>query len=157
MNLDLRRSTILESIKSVLLSLQTRNNKRIGELKNIVNCIEGLGEIFAEVEGSVNSLGFRTLKEEIGNIQNDPAYQNLVRELPDLLSKLRTCASITIGVNLDASLQPVQAALLSVNEDPFTEQSILNKLFGIRKDHEGIAPLHTVPLTRTGKPCGCSQ
>ena len=118
---------------------------RIGELRNIVDCIEELGKIFSEIEGRLDSQGFRTLKEEIGNIQNDPTYQNLVRELPDLLSKLRTSASITIGVNLDSSLRPVQAVLLSVNEEPFTEQSMLNKLFGIRKDHEGIALLHSVP------------
>ena len=51
-----------------------------------------------------------------------------------LLSKLRACASITIGVNLDASLRPIQATLLSVNKEPFTDQSLLNKLFGIRRD-----------------------
>lgn len=118
---------------------------RLGELSNIVNCIEGLGEIFSSVKGNVTSLGLRTLQEEISSLQSEPTYQNLVRELPELLSKLRSCASITIGVNLDASLQPVQAVLLSINENRFTDQSILNKLIGIRKEHEGIAPLHSVP------------
>jgi DNA mismatch repair ATPase MutS len=72
-------------------------------------------------------------------------YQRLVKELPDLLAKLQGCASITIGVNLDASLRPIQATLLSVNEKPFTDQSLLNRLFGVRKGQEGIAPLHSVP------------
>jgi DNA mismatch repair protein MutS len=118
---------------------------RIGELRNIVDCIGGLGEIFAGVEGSINSLGLRSLRDEIRTIQNDPTFQNLVRELPEMLSKLRSCASITIGVNLDSSLQPVQAALLSINEERFTNQSILSKLTGIKNENEGIAPLHSVP------------
>jgi DNA mismatch repair protein MutS len=118
---------------------------RIGELRNIVDCFGGLGEIFAAVGDSINSLGLRSLRDEIRTIQNDPTYQNLVRELPELLSKLRSCASITIGVNLDASLRPVQATLLSINEERFTTQSILNKLTGIKNENEGIAPLHSVP------------
>jgi DNA mismatch repair protein MutS len=118
---------------------------RIGELRNIVDCLGGLKEIFDGVESSINSLGLRSLRDEIRAIQNDPTYQNLVRELPDLLSKLRSCASITIGVNLDASLRPVQATLLSINEERFTNQSILNKLTGIKSENEGIAPLHSVP------------
>ncbi len=118
---------------------------RAGELQNIIDCIEGMGEILCAVEGRLHSEGLRNLREEIRRSQNDPKYQSLVRELPGLLSKLRGCTSITIGVNLDTNLRPVQATLLSVNEKPFTDQSLLNRLFGLGKDSEGIAPLHSVP------------
>jgi len=118
---------------------------RVGELLNIIDCFEGLGQIFPSVEGKIKSQGLRMLQEEICRAQKDEMYQSLAREVPVLLSKLRACASITIGVNLDASLRPIQATLLSVNDDPFTDQSLLNKLFGLRKDQEGIAPLHSVP------------
>jgi len=116
-----------------------------GELQNMIDCIEGMGEILRSVEGRIHSDGLRELCEEIRKAQNDPEYQSLVKELPGLLSKLRGCASITIGVNLDTSLRPIQATLLSFNEKPFTDQSLLNRLFGIRKDSEGIAPLHSIP------------
>ncbi len=118
---------------------------RTGELQSIVDCSEGLAQIFRAAEGRIQSQALRNLQEEISKVQRDPSYQTLVRELPALLSKLRGCASVTIGVNLDASLRPVQATLLSVNDRPFTDQSLLNRLFGIRKDQEGIAPLHSVP------------
>lgn len=118
---------------------------RAGELQNIIDCFEGMVEILHSVEDSLHSEGLRNLYEEIQKAQNDPKYQSLVEELPGLLSRLQSSASITIGVNLDASLRPVQATLLSVNEKPFTDQSLLNKLFGIRTDREGIAPLHSVP------------
>jgi DNA mismatch repair ATPase MutS len=125
---------------------------RAGELQNIIDCFEGVGEILQSAEDKIKSEGLRLLLEEIRRAQNDPKYQSLVKELPVLLSELRNCASMTIGVNLDASLRPIQATLLSVNEKPFTDQSLLSKLFGIRKDQEGIAPLHSVPAKMVSGP-----
>lgn len=78
-------------------------------------------------------------------LANHPTYQQLVKNLPGLLTKIRACVSITIGVNLDASLRPVQAVLLSINDKHFTDQSLINKLFGLRGEQAGIAPLHSVP------------
>jgi DNA mismatch repair protein MutS len=119
--------------------------RRTGELQNMIDCFEGMGEILRSVEGNIHSDGLRELREEIRKAQSDPKYQSLVKELPELLSRLRGCTSLTIGVNLDASLRPIQATLLSVNDKPFTDQSLLNRLFGLRKDSVGIAPLHSVP------------
>ena len=127
---------------------------RAGELQNIIDCFEGMGQILGSVEGSIHSAGLRDLQEEIHKAQNDPKYQSLVKELPELLSNLQSCASITIGVNLDTSLRPIQATLLSVNEKPFTDQSLLNRLFGVRKDREGIAPLHSAPRRNVEGPYG---
>ena len=118
---------------------------RVGELQNIIDSVEGLGSIFQAVEGQLSSQGLQILQEEVRTIRDNPTYQRLVKELPGLLSQFRACASITIGVNLDTSLHPVQATLLEVNDKPFTDQSLLSKLFGIRKGQAGIAPLHSVP------------
>ena len=118
---------------------------RVGELQNIIDCFEGMGEILDTVEDRIQSDGLRLLHEQVRQTRNDPTYQRLAKELPGLVSKLRGSASITIGVNLDHNLRPVQATLLSVNEKPFTDQSLLNLLFGVRTDREGISPLHSVP------------
>lgn len=118
---------------------------RVGELQNIIDCFESMGEILGTFEGRIQSEGLRRLHEEVRTARNDPTYQRLVKELPGLVARLRGGASITIGVNLDSSLRPVQATLLSVNEKPFTDQSLLNRLFGVRGEREGIAPLHSVP------------
>ena len=125
---------------------------RAGELQNIIDCFEGMGEILQSLEDQIHSEGLRLLQGEIRETQNDPTYQRLSNELPVLLSKLQGRASITIGVNLDSSLRPIQATLLSVNEKPFTDQSLLNQLFGVRTDRQGIAPLHSVPQGNMGGP-----
>ena len=119
--------------------------RRAEELQNIIDCFEGMGQVLDAVAGLIHSAGLRKLQEEIAKARNAPIYQSLVRELPVMLSKLRGTASITIGVNLDSSLRPVQATLLSVNDKPFTDQSLLNRLFGVRTEREGIAPLHSAP------------
>lgn len=118
---------------------------RMGELQSIVDCIQGLSEVFQTVGTAITSRGLIAFREEIVRTQNDATYQNLVSELPEMLSQLRTCASVTIGVNLDQFLRPVEATLLSVNEDKFTDQSLLNRLFGIKSGTKGLVPLHTVP------------
>ena len=97
------------------------------------------GLYLIDPEGKPWRLGYALGNEYSDHVMERQNYLYLAH------SKLRACASITIGVNLDASLRPIQATLLSVNENPFTGQSLLNKLFGIQKDQEGIAPLHSVP------------
>ncbi len=125
---------------------------RAGELQTIIDCFEGMGKVLSSVEDKIQSEGLRLLHKGVRTARNDPTYQHLMEELPGFVAKLRGSASITIGVNLDASLRPVQATLLSVNEKPFTDQSLLNRLFGVRGEQEGIAPLHSVPKGRADGP-----
>ena len=119
--------------------------RRAEELQHMIDCFEGMGQILDTLEGMFHSEGLRSLQGEIRKAQNDPMYQSLLKELPVMLSKLQGSASITIGVNLDTSLRPIQATLLAVNEKPFTDQSFLRRLFGVRTNREGIAPLHSAP------------
>ncbi len=125
---------------------------RIGELQSIVDCIEGIGATFEGLGNRLTSEAFRDLSVEIQKLRESPIFQRVVKELPDLLSRLRSCVSITIGVNLDARMRPVQATLLSIHDKPFTSQSLLTKLFGKSMGHEGIAPLHSVPQRVVGGP-----
>ncbi len=118
---------------------------RIGELQCIIDCIEGLEASLAEVQNDLHSQGLQALLKAVGKVKESPVYQTLLKNMPDLLAQIRSCASITIGVNLDARMHPIQATLLSVNIRPYTTQSLLNKLFGATKENEGIAPLHAVP------------
>jgi hypothetical protein len=75
---------------------------RIGELQSIIDCLQGLADIFRDMRGQLTSAGLKILGEEIQKAIQNPIFQSLARELPELMSKTRTCASVTIGVNLDA-------------------------------------------------------
>lgn len=118
---------------------------RAGELENVVTCITAMVEAFTAVGDALQSAGLQDLRDEVRRIQNDEKYQHLARELPGLLETLRASRSLTIGVNLDPQLQPVQAALLSVNNVAFESGSFLDKFFGKNKTRwTGLAPVHSV-------------
>jgi hypothetical protein len=124
---------------------------RLGELEQLVTCVTGLSETFAQVGDNLRAAGWCTLRDLIAQTAQDAVYQNMARELPDMLRTIRTKASVTIGVNLDGRLRPVAATLLAVNEQQFTSSSFLDRLLG--RDEEGfkgLGPLHTVPKLERG-------
>ena len=124
---------------------------RAGELEILVESINLLEQAFDGVSGELRSSGLRDLKKMITQYRQDPSFQELAQELPDLMAELRTCASITIGVNLDEHLRPEEATLVSVNKERFTTSSLLKRLVGrADSDWNGIAPLHGLPNIREG-------
>jgi DNA mismatch repair protein MutS len=117
---------------------------RVGELQGIFDCIQGLDEAFQEIGEELASEGLGRLRNLIAGMRASAEFQLLEKELPDMLARLRSCASLTIGVNLDPLLRPVEATLVSVNEEKFTTPGLLTRLFG-KNNMSGIAPLHGVP------------
>jgi DNA mismatch repair protein MutS len=125
---------------------------RLGELENFVNCVGVLHDALDEAAArpraasAAQSAGWQALRQAVNRTFAEPTYQHLIRELPSLLEQVRTSASITVGVNLDHNLQPVEATLLSINDKKFRGSTWLGKLFGGDANQwEGIAPLHAVP------------
>jgi len=108
--------------------------------------VTGLNAVFAGVGRHVRAAGWCSLRDHMAQVVQNPVYQQLTRELPNLLRTIRNKVSVTIGVNLDDQFRPVAATLLSVNATKFTASTFLDRLIG--KDGEGfkgLGPLHTVP------------
>ncbi|MBN2303121.1 MAG: hypothetical protein JXQ72_01510 [Anaerolineae bacterium] len=120
---------------------------RVGQLESYVACVQRLGAVFEGLDHRVTAAGWRHLRDLIDTIRQDGTFQRLVDELPDLITRVRSVASVTIGVNLDDQLRPFQATLLAINADKFkgVSPSLLNTLFGKQASNtwEGIAPLRT--------------
>lgn len=119
---------------------------RLGELEQLVHCVEALHELFRHHGATIQAQGWRTLRDLVTQTVQDAVYQQLTRELPEMLRLVRSKASVTIGVNLDSRLRPVAATLLAVNAKKFTASSFLKRLFGQQEsEFTGVGPLHTVP------------
>lgn len=120
---------------------------RLGELEQLVTCISGLSEVLVSQGGEpLKAQGWLRLRDHVVQIAQDEVYLNLTRELPEMLQTIRAKASVTIGVNLDNRLRPVAATLLSVNDQPFTASSFIDRLMGKNGEaFKGLGPLHTVP------------
>jgi hypothetical protein len=125
---------------------------RLGELEYLVTCVTGLTRLFSEVGRHIRAAGWHSLRDHIAQVARDPVYQQLSRELPNLLRSLRANVSVTIGVNLDEQFRPVAATLLSVNAQKFASSTFLDRLLGTPgEDFKGLGPLHTVPDLPQGR------
>lgn len=125
---------------------------RLNELARLVECTTGLHALLSQYRAQLRSEGLQHLLAYVSDARDDPVFRNLEQELPDLQRQTEQVQSLTIGVNLNQHLLPVEAALLSINNAPVSETSLLKKLFGKGADSiQGIAPLHSAPQdTGTG-------
>jgi DNA mismatch repair ATPase MutS len=120
---------------------------RVRELELLVAVVQQLDQAFATVSSPLGSAGLSALRDRIFSLREDQQFQEMAGELPVLLEALRSNASITIGVNLDHDLRPEAAVLLSVNQERFTDSSLLNRLLGKGvQQSKGIAPIHRPPV-----------
>ncbi|MEM7802149.1 MAG: hypothetical protein AAF633_23350, partial [Chloroflexota bacterium] len=118
---------------------------RASELDYLVNSITTLSQTFGEIGDGLKAEGLKRLREVVHMIEGDETYQKLRRELPEILPKLRANVSVTIGVNLDSELRPIEAVLLSVNDEAYAEAPFLERLLGRQDEWNGIAKLHKAP------------
>ena len=115
---------------------------RLGELELYVECIASLSRLLS---GRVRSAGLRALARTVEERREDPLFENLRQELPRLSAAIKKRSSVTVGVNLDERLRPVEAALLSINERRIGERSLLSRLMGRGGEEslKGLGPMHT--------------
>ena len=142
----LRDSLTLPS-KSGELSLQETLG-RLTELNTYVTCVCKLQAILDAAGPGLRSQGLCSLRDRLKEIAAEETFQSLEKNLPGLLARLRGIPSVTIGVNLDHELRPVEATLLSVNDKPFKGGSVFQQLMGKKtsvKQDQGIAQLHSLP------------
>ncbi len=116
---------------------------RLAELEVYVSCVRALDEAYTAAGDSLRSEGLLELRARVEGLAQEPDFRRLAQELPGLLEQVRSIASITIGVNLDPQLRPVEALLVGIHDRRFSVPSLLERLFGrAAEDMDGIAPLH---------------
>ena len=74
----------------------------------------------------VHSAGLKALKKMVSETVSGDEYRNLKSDLNEQTVDFGELKSVTIGVNLDANMQAVEAGLLSVNTERFKNNSIYN-------------------------------
>ena len=121
---------------------------RIGELELYVDCVESLHRLFEEWGDRIRSEGLRRLRAVVEEREAAPDFRSLAEELPKLREGLRKKKSVTLGINLDERLRPVEAVLLAVNDTHFREQALIARILGLSPDaakFESALPLHQTP------------
>lgn len=120
---------------------------RMELLKVYVQAVTVLDRIFCSTSRTFESEGLRKLCELITGIVQDPSYSELKALLPKLSDDIREIQSVTLGINLDNELHPVESVLLSISEKPIKKKGLLANLFGTRSNEDryfGIGTFYTI-------------
>ena len=116
----------------------------ITEVELYVSCIAQLYEGLSAIEGKFESAAFRTFADTVTTLASSEYYETLNRDLTALSSRIREVKSITVGVNLDGTMRPTDAGVISVNSSPFKSGRVLDKILRLSFKNDAmttIAPL----------------
>ncbi|MBP7403060.1 MAG: hypothetical protein KBA30_10635 [Clostridia bacterium] len=87
---------------------------RLKELDAYAGCVTGIRQALANA--GFRSRGLLRLQAEVTRTTEDPSFRELQETIRSLDVELGEIQSISLGLNLDSSLNPVEATLVSVNK-----------------------------------------
>lgn len=107
---------------------------RLREIDGYVNCVTKIKESLENID--IRSEGLIKLRELVTAIHDDSGFPQLKKDIDETLKRAQQIKSITIGVNLDNLLRPVNAGIISVNSNPITDSGLLKNFmkFTSQKD-----------------------
>lgn len=125
---------------------------RLTELENYVECATEFDALLQRARPSLRAPAWHKLAAQTAQTVQDPLFQQMAAELPELRERIHEIVSVTIGINLSPDLRPVAATLLSINRRRFKGPRFFRKLWGDDGEEEmrGIGPLRQAPSTSGG-------
>ncbi len=100
----------------------------ITEIELYVHVIDVLYKGLSEVRSELQSTAYRALAAFVAELVESEYYKELNERLRQLSSRMREVKSITVGVNLDSAMRPVDAGVISINSDSFKSGKMLDKI-----------------------------
>lgn len=125
---------------------------RLNELDQYIDCIAGIRDCLQGLD--IRSQGFLDLRTFVEDIYNDSGFDYLKKDIKNLQENVCKIKSLTLGVNLDKELRPIETGIISINNESFKEMGILRNLLDFTKSKEeiqdgvrftGIAPYYHIP------------
>lgn len=117
----------------------------ITEVELYVSCVNFLNEGLSPLADTMESRALRAFTEAVTELAGSDYYRQLNRDLEELTSRIREVKSITVGVNLDGTMRPVEAGVLSVNSAPFKSGRVLDKILRLSFRNDAMTTI--APLT----------
>lgn len=124
---------------------------RLQELDVYVNCITGINESLTE--NPIKSVGLKKMKDFVNSVYNESGFEHLNEDIKEMMHDLGQIRSISLGVNLDSRMRPVEVGIVSLNDEKFSRPGVLNKFldFASKKSEihngasfDGMTKIHTV-------------
>ena len=119
------------------------------EIELYISCIDLLESGFSPIRANLKSRAFTAFADRIHELSASDYYKELNKKLADLSARVREIKSITIGVNLDSTLRPREAGVLSINSESFRSGDVLEKILRLNfKDDEYTCIANLVPFSK---------
>ena len=124
---------------------------RLQELDAYVNCITGINESLTE--NPINSVGLKKMKEYVSSVYNESGFEHLNEDIKSMMGDIGQIRSVSLGVNLDSHMRPVEVGIVSLNDEKFVRPGVLQQFldFASKKSEihggasfDGMTKIHTV-------------
>lgn len=105
-------------------------NQRLQSLQTYIECITKCHEFCSKNKDRFNSKALRGLSDYFSSVYNSEYFDEVKRETDECLKILgKGVKSVTVGINFDDMMRPVEAMLLSVSTDAIKKQGRFDWLF----------------------------
>lgn len=105
-------------------------NQRLESLKTFIECITKCHEFCDKNKDNFHSTALHGLTEYFASVYNSEYFDEVKRETDECLRLLaKGVKSVTVGINFDDMLRPVEAMLLSVSTDAIKKKGRFDWLF----------------------------
>lgn len=105
-------------------------NQRLQSLQTYIECITKCHEFCSKNKERFNSAALRGLSDYFASVYNSEYFDEVKRETDECLRILgKGVKSVTVGINFDDMMRPVEAMLLSVSTEAIKKQGRFDWLF----------------------------
>lgn len=105
-------------------------NTRLNSLKTFIECITKCHEFCQKFQDKFRSEALKRLVEYFASVYNSEYFDEVKRETDECLRILaKGVKSVTVGINFDDMMRPVEAMLLSVSTDSIKKKGRFDWIF----------------------------
>ncbi len=109
---------------------------RLNELDSYIDCVTGIKNTLENSE--IHSEGMKVLLELVRSIHADSGFPALKEDIKRVVNDTGKIKSITLGINLNRTLSPVEVGVVAVNNKPFTRVGVLSNFYEFASSKEGL-------------------
>lgn len=110
---------------------------RLSELDTYIHCVISIKECLEQCQ--LASKGLNDLYAFVKNIFEDSVFAYLQEDIKKLIAEVSMIRSVSLGINLDARLNPKEVGIVSFNQEYFEDATIMKKFIDFSKSKTDLS------------------
>ncbi len=109
---------------------------RLNELDAYIDCITGIKNTLESQD--IHSAGLKSLLKKVQEIHSESGFPALKEDIKNAAAETSKIKSITLGINLDRTLAPIEVGVVSINNKAYTHAGVLSNFYEFAASKEGL-------------------